>query len=149
MIGRQQLAGEAVDPQAQVLFIGLTLKAAYGISKPEIEAHLLNETEYRRLVQDSLEKVEKAFENVDPDIAECEQAFGALTITFADKSRCILSAQPSVRQLWVALASRGTAYHFDFDPERKQWIDDKGRGLELISFLRGFFKETTGLDLKL
>lgn len=93
--------------------------------------------------------IDRVFENIDPDIAECEQSQGALTIQFADRSRCILSAQPSVRQLWVALASRGTAYHFDFDTTTQTWLDDKGRGIELIQFLEGFVKEQTGLSIQL
>jgi CyaY protein len=105
----------------------------------------LMESLYRKRIQDAFDRVEKSFENVDPDIAECEQAQGSLTITFSDGARCILSAQPSVRQLWLALASRGTAYHFNFDEDSGKWVDDKGRSVELISFLNGFLKEITGI----
>lgn len=105
------------------------------------------EAEYRRLVQETLARIERAFETVDPDLAECDQAHGALTIRMADGSRCILSAQPSVRQIWLALAARGTAYHFNYDPERREWRDDKGRDIELRSFLRGYLKETIRQDV--
>lgn len=113
----------------------------------------LEETEYRKLVQETLNRVERAFDSVDPDVAECEQAHGALTIRFADSSRCILSAQPSVRQLWLALAARGTAYHFDFVPASDghgegHWMDDKGRSVELFSFLENYMKETAGLAIR-
>ena len=63
------------------------------------------ELEYRKRIQDLFNRLEKVLETVDPDKAECEQSMGALTITFSDRSRCILSAQPSVRQLWLALAT--------------------------------------------
>ena len=105
------------------------------------------EAEYRRRIQESLDAVERAFEDVDPDVAECEQAFGALTIRLADGTRCILSAQPSVRQLWLALAARGTAYHFNWDAGRGEWRDDKGRDIELRAFLRQYLRETTKLEL--
>lgn len=105
------------------------------------------ETEYRKRIQDVFQRIEKGFTDVDPDIAECEQALGSMTITLANQSKCILSAQPSVQQLWLALAFRGTAYHFNFDPEKQAWIDDKGKGIELISFLKTFLKDATGLDL--
>ena len=102
----------------------------------------LSETEFRKVMQTTLDRVEKAFADVDPDVAECEQALGSMTITFADRSRCILSAQPSVRQLWLALAAKGTAHHFNWDGAR--WQDDKGKGIELLSFLEGYYRELTG-----
>jgi iron donor protein CyaY len=107
------------------------------------------EADYRRKIQETLDRIERAFEEVDPDLAECEQAHGAMTIRFADGSRCILSAQPSVRQLWLALAARGTAYHFDYDHERQEWRDDKGRDIELRSFLKSYLREQTGQELEL
>ena len=42
---------------------------------------MLDETAYRSLVQACLDRVERAFENVDPDVAECEKAHGGLSIT--------------------------------------------------------------------
>jgi iron donor protein CyaY len=105
------------------------------------------EAEYRKRIQQLYQNIEKAFEEIDPDIAECEQTMGALTITFADRSRCILSAQPSVRQLWLALASQGTAYHFNYQDLSATWIDDKGRNVELVSFLEKYLKEATGLEI--
>jgi CyaY protein len=109
----------------------------------------LTEAEYRSLIQTTFDRIGLAFDGVDPDQAECEQALGAMTITLSDGSRCILSSQPSVRQLWLALASRGTAFHFNWDPARKQWWDDKGKGIELVSFLKQFFLESVRLELAL
>lgn len=108
----------------------------------------LQETEYRKKLEDTLGRVESAFEDVDPDVAECEEQLGALTIRFADGARCILSAQPSVRQLWLAVAARGVAFHFNYDPESDQWVDDKGRGIELLAYLKDYIKEQTGLELE-
>ena len=107
------------------------------------------EAEYRKRIQAVLDRIEKAMSEVDPDVAECDQSLGSLTITLADGSRCILSSQPSVQQLWLALASRGTAYHFIFDPARQAWIDDKGQGIEVLSFLTSYLHETTGLRIQL
>lgn len=108
-----------------------------------------SEAEYRKLIEDSFARIERSFEDVDPDVAECEQSMGAMIITFADRSKCILSAQPSVRQLWLALAAQGTAHHFNFDAASGCWIDDKGKGLELLSFLEKFLKEKTGVAFAL
>lgn len=107
----------------------------------------MEEAEYRGLLQKTLDSIESAFDNVDPDVAECEQAFGALTIKLADGSRCILSAQPSVRQLWLALAARGTAYHFNYETAQSRWMDDKGKGIELKSFLTDFLKDAAGVGI--
>lgn len=106
------------------------------------------EVEYRKRVQEVFYRIERAFENVDPDVVECEQVLGALTMTLADGSRCILSTQPSVSQIWLALAARGTAYHFSYEDGTSQWKDDKGRGIELVSFLQEYLKEATGMDFK-
>jgi iron donor protein CyaY len=105
------------------------------------------EADYRKRVQETFDEVAAQFEDVDPDVAECEQAFGVVTITFPDRTKIILSAQPSVRQLWVALASRGTAYHFSFDAALQQWRDDKGRDIEVKSLLKTVLQETAGLKL--
>ncbi len=107
------------------------------------------EAEYRKRIQTVLSRIEKAFTDVDPDVAECEQSLGSLTITLADGSRCILSSQPSVQQLWLALAARGTAYHFNFDSTRQAWMDDKGQNIEVLSFLTSYLQETTGLRIEL
>jgi len=113
----------------------------------------LSETEFRAKIQSTFDQIEKPFERVDPDVAECEQSLGSMTITLSDRSRCILSAQPSVRQLWLALAARGTAVHFNFQGSHTsghtngQWIDDKGKGIELLSFLQAYLKDTTGVSI--
>lgn len=107
-----------------------------------------SEAEYRRIIQETLSRVERAFEEVDPDLAECDQTQGAMTIQLADGSRCIISAQPSVRQLWLALASKGMAYHFNYDPLRKEWRDDKGRDIEFRTFLKAYLREAIHQDLE-
>jgi iron donor protein CyaY len=108
----------------------------------------MNEADYRRKVLESMARIEKAFSDVDPDVAECEQSLGSLTITSADRSRLILSTQPSVRQIWLALAAKGIAHHFNYSDEKDQWIDDKGKNIELLSFLKQHFKESGDLDLQ-
>lgn len=104
----------------------------------------MDESHYRKQVQATLDRVEKAFDDVDPDLAECSQSLGALTIQFPKGARCILSVQPSVRQLWLAVAARGTAFHFNWDASANAWKDDKGKGIELLSYLSTYLKEETG-----
>lgn len=106
-----------------------------------------DEAQYRSVMKVTLDRIERAFDDVDPDVAECNVQFGALTIQFPSGSRCILSSQPSVGQLWMAIASRGVAYHFDYNPETKLWHDDKGEGKEPFSFLQEFLLESAGLKI--
>ena len=105
------------------------------------------EAAYRKRIQQTYDVIEKAFENADPDVVECEQSLGSMTITFADGTRCILSAQPSVRQLWVALASQGTAHHFNFDEASREWRDDKGKGIEVVSLIQKIISDKTRLAI--
>ena len=105
------------------------------------------EANFRKELQATFDQVEAAFEQVDPDLVECDQAFGSLTLRTADGARVILSAQPSVRQLWLALAAKGTAHHFDYDHAGKRWMDDKGKGIELLTFLKAHFLDVAGVRL--
>lgn len=104
----------------------------------------MEEKQYRDLIDALLNRVFKAFDSVDPDIAECELQHGALNIKFASGARVILSAQPSVRQLWLAVASKGVAFHFNYDAQKRMWLDDKGQGIEPVSYLEAHVKEVTG-----
>ena len=107
----------------------------------------MEESEFRRLASQIYGQVEAAFDEVDPDIAECEVSQGALTIQLANGAKWILSQQPPVRQLWLAVASKGRAYHFNFQADR--WLDDKGEGVELLSYLKQLILEETGQKLAL
>ncbi len=110
---------------------------------------MMEEKEYRAFVDKTFKTIELAFDGVDPDIAEFEFSQGAVTILFKDKSRCILSTQPSVRQIWLAAASRGVAHHFNYDPQSGAWLDDKGKGVVLTEYLKILVRESVGVELKL
>ncbi|MEN9722827.1 MAG: iron donor protein CyaY [Pseudomonadota bacterium] len=106
-----------------------------------------SEADYRKQIALAFTEVADQFEEVDPDTAECEQAFGVLTIIFSDRTKVILSAQPSVRQLWVAMAAQGTACHFVFDHESAQWVDVKGKEGDLKALLSRVIFEKSGVRL--
>ncbi|NCN42622.1 iron donor protein CyaY [bacterium] len=103
---------------------------------------MMDEKTYRLLVKQAYQKVEDAFEAIDPDVAEVEPGQGTLSI-LSSKGKIILSTQPSVRQLWLAVAAKGVAIHFNWDEAGKRWVDDKQGDKELYSFL-----ETTLRDLQ-
>jgi CyaY protein len=109
----------------------------------------MTETELRALAKQIYDRVSKALDDVDPDVVECEESLGSLTIQLADGAKWILSVQPPVRQLWLAVASLGRAYHFNYDRQSGTWQDDKGQGIELLSHLRTLLKDVGGVDVAL
>lgn len=108
----------------------------------------MNESEFRQLAKQIYDRIENAFEDVDPDQVECEVAQGALTLILEDGSRWVLSQQPPVLQLWLAVASRGRAFHFDFDASAQVWMDDKGEGIELLTHIARMLGEDAGLQIR-
>lgn len=108
---------------------------------------MLDEKEYRQKIAETFNRIEQAFENVDPDLVECTQSQGALTLQLASGAKCILSGQPSVRQLWMAVAAKGVAIHFDWNVQRGEWLDDKGKDIELWSYLRTYLKESAQVEI--
>lgn len=109
----------------------------------------MEEREYRQLVDKAFQKIERAFDDIDPDDAEFVLAQGAATISFRDRSKCILSTQPAVRQIWLAAASKGIAYHFNYEASSASWRDDKGKGIELNSYVKGLVREIARVELDL
>ena len=106
---------------------------------------MIDESQYRRLVDETFQRIDAAFETVDPDVAESSYGQGTLTIQFADGRRCILSPQAPVRQLWVAFKDR--AWHLDWDAARGRWIDDRNRGLELDGLIADVVRQAAGIEL--
>lgn len=108
----------------------------------------MSESEFRQLAKAAYDRIEAQFDQVDPDVVECEVAQGALTLTLADGARWVLSQQPPVRQLWLAVASKGRAWHFDYDPASGRWLDDKGEGVKLMTYLQQLLAEVAGLEIR-
>ena len=106
---------------------------------------MIDEKHYRQLLDDAFASVDRAFEAVDPDIAEVSVSQGALTITYLEKQRLMLTPQPSPRQLWVAFRDR--AWHFDWNEPRRCWLDDRGQNTEVFSLVAQLTKEASGLTV--
>jgi CyaY protein len=107
----------------------------------------MDESSYRRVLDDTFQVIDAAFEDVDPDVAESVYGQGTLSIVFADGRRCILSPQAPVRQLWVAFKDR--AWHMDLDPTSRRWLDDRGQGVELYALIETIARDAAGVDLKI
>lgn len=110
---------------------------------------MLDEKAFREEVSRVFSKLEKALSDVDPDILEFELSQGSGILIFKGGTKCILSVQPSVRQLWLAAATQGVALHFNFDAHTQKWRDDKNQGHQLFGYLEGLVLKTAGLRLSL
>ena len=107
---------------------------------------MIEEKIYRQLIDDVFHRIDAAFEDVDPDLAESTSAQGTLTILYQGKLRFILSPQTPVRQIWAAFKDR--AWHFDRDASGN-WIDDRGRGIELYGLVEEITREAAGQTVKI
>jgi iron donor protein CyaY len=110
-------------------------------------ATAMDEKTYRKLLDETYARIDRAFEDVDPDLAEVDVSQGTLTITFGEKLRLMLTPQPSPRQLWVAFRDR--AWHFDWDAGRAAWLDDRGQGVDLIGLIEETTRQTAGVAVNI
>jgi iron donor protein CyaY len=106
----------------------------------------LDEKQYRQLLDETFARVDRAFEAVDPDVAEVSLSQGTLTITFFEKQRLMLTPQPSPRQLWAAFRDR--AWHFDWNEQRRCWLDDRGQGVELLELIERTTRDVGSVEVR-
>jgi CyaY protein len=107
----------------------------------------MDEQAYRSLVDETFRRIDDAFGDVDPDLAESTLSQGAVTIVFPGGIRCIVSPQPPVRQVWLAFTDR--AWHFNWEAEGRRWMDDRGQGEELFATLERIARETASVEVKI
>jgi CyaY protein len=105
----------------------------------------MEEKRYRQLVDDAFQRIDAAFENVDPDLAESTFSQGTLTIVFRETHQLILSPQTPTRQIWVAFRDR--AWHFGLRPEGDGWVDDRGQGIELYALIADLTRTAAGVTV--
>ncbi|RKH36330.1 iron donor protein CyaY [Corallococcus sicarius] len=106
---------------------------------------MMDEARYNPLVAAAFKRIMAAADAFDPDVLEADSTGDMVTLTSSSREKCIINTQRAVRQLWVA--GQGQGIHFDYDEASRTWKDDKGRGLELFSFVAGVVKHLTGQDL--
>ena len=109
---------------------------------------MFSDTEYRNLLDAVYERIQAAIDALDADELECDNAHGALTLTVKGQ-RWVLSAQPPVQQLWLAVASKGAAYHFSYDASSQSWREQKNPSNELYSCLKQMLAEEANLVVEL
>ena len=108
---------------------------------------MIAEGAYRQYVDEALGRLDKGFENVDPDLAESDFSQGTLVITFKQAHKLILSPQTPLRQIWAAFRDR--AWHFRLDSVSNRWMDDRGQGVELFALVANLAREHAGVELAL
>lgn len=92
----------------------------------------LTETDYERLAYPELSALMQALDALDEGSFEAELAGDILSIEFSDTTKYVLNSHRAARQIWMA--AERSAWHFDWEPEHKQWIAAK-TGEELWSTL--------------
>jgi CyaY protein len=107
----------------------------------------MDEQRFLHMADEVYRKVERAFEDVDADVVDCEIAGDVLTLGFTGGRRCVLNTQRPTRQLWLAANAR--AWHFSYDDAKGEWMDDKGQGNELFATMVRIVKEQAGIDVAL
>jgi len=107
----------------------------------------MDEKTFQRLADDAFLAIGNAFEDVDAEIVDCEVAGDVVTITMPGGKKCVVNTQRPTRQIWLAAAAR--AWHFSWDETLRRWVDDKGRGDELLATIARVVKEGAGVDVAL
>ncbi len=81
--------------------------------------------EYHRQAEACLQRVARWAERLDPDEVDYTTREGMVELEFPDGVRFVLNRQSGARQMWFAAIAR--AWHYDWDPARQTWTDDRDR----------------------
>lgn len=106
---------------------------------------MMDESQYLRHVDAVFRRIQDGCDATDPDLVEAYVAGDVLTLTFADRTRCVVNTQRPTRQVWLAAGTR--AWHFSLDADSGRWMDDKGRGDELYTTLANIVRDKAGVDV--
>lgn len=102
------------------------------------------EENLRLLIDQTLDALEKAVENLELDEIDLETSDGILTIEFEDGAKFILSRQSATDQIWLAEPTNG----WRFDYQHGKWISPKN-SLDLVSFLEKLISDKMGQSITL
>lgn len=105
----------------------------------------MDESRYNALVGPIFKRILAAADGIDPDVLEADSTGEMVTLTAASGEKCIVNTQRAARQIWVAGKSQGI--HFSYDDATGTWKDDKGKGLELLTFVADVVRSISGVDL--
>ena len=86
----------------------------------------MTESEFNQLVDQTMEDIELALDEVDDDL-DYELGGGVLTVTFENGTSLVFSRQPPARQLW--LAARAGGFHYEYDDAVGDWRNTRDGSL--------------------
>ena len=92
-------------------------------------------------------RVVRAVDAADPDVLEADSTGDMVTlVALKTGEKVIINTQRAVRQIWVA--GQGAGVHFSLGSDGR-WLDDKGKGLELLAWVTQCIAAATGQQLDL
>ncbi len=105
----------------------------------------MDDSRYHKLVAETFRSLEDALADVDPDLVEVTSTGDVVNLHLPKGIRCVLNTQRPVHQIWMAVKDQ--AWHFGWDDAAGRWIDDRGRGIELMAKLREIVQQFAGVDV--
>ncbi|MEW5854116.1 MAG: iron donor protein CyaY [Myxococcota bacterium] len=106
----------------------------------------MDDRTYTERTEQAFRRIDDAMEKLDPDDVETDHGGGYLTLSFRDGSKCVISTQRPVREIWMA-ADR-TAWHFSFDEGAGAWVAKK-TGEELYATVARVVGGKTGKPMSI
>jgi CyaY protein len=104
----------------------------------------MDETDFERLAEEALTRVESAFEASGLDVDLELKEGGVLEVAFPDGAKLIVNRHRAAREVWVAARSGG--FHFRWDGSA--WRDTRS-GSELLASLSAIAAEHAGRPVEL
>jgi CyaY protein len=105
----------------------------------------MNDSEYTVAVAQVFKRLVKAIDGVDPDVLEADSTGDMVTMTARSGEKVIVNTQRAVHQIWVA--GKGMGVHFSREGDGR-WMDDKGKGLELLAWVADCVQTASGTVIK-
>ncbi|MEW5738586.1 MAG: iron donor protein CyaY [Myxococcota bacterium] len=102
----------------------------------------MDDAAYTVAVSKVFKRLVKACDAADPDFLEADATGDMVTITGVKSGeKVVVNTQRAVQQIWVA--GKGEGVHFS-STDGEKWLDDKGKGLELLAWVRECVLAATG-----
>ena len=106
----------------------------------------MERAEFVKLSGRALEHIEEGLAELEHEELDVDLAGDVLTLAFGDGAKFIINAHSAAGQIWMA-ANR-SAWHFDWVPERGQWVASKSDD-ELMSTVARTVGAKLGMDIEL
>lgn len=94
----------------------------------------------------ALEHIDATLGDLEHEAMDVDLAGDVLTLAFDDGSKFIINAHSAAGQVWMA--ANKSAWHFDWEPDRRQWIAHK-TGDELMATVAAVVGAKLGVPVDL